>query len=431
MKKSLWWMVLAMALGACGDDETQTADAGADVRLESDAGETPDEGTATNNGADAGVDLGESDLGSDVNAGDTNNSVNEVCRTPAADNRTRKLVVGRPYDENADRSPVYVVHNVSATGEVSPVVTQFELGTAFSGKIQFTPDGELGFVRLEDGKVGVFRFLPDGNVEVVNAGWAPSQYVSKVVVDPSGQYLYMLNTGWRNVNGGIYRAKIDCKTGELTDEGLVAASKLPTQLVFQGSERAFLAGVDVLDSEAPNHVHELAVGETLSRVASGSAFTTEDVGLAGFAVTPDAKFAVVGDAGLFSNNSVSVVSLGANIAQVQNFVVGDPQDIVVSPFNNAAIVLATQEDNILVFDVDTATTEPLNLRGNLQRQVPFQLPTDAVMIERGDLRGHVFISENVAIRQVAFRPSGTVDDLGVTSNGAGLQAISGAIGIQP
>jgi 6-phosphogluconolactonase (cycloisomerase 2 family) len=415
-----------LGVAACADDTAgPSADAGSDARIQTnpDLGTTTDAANNTTNPSDdAGMDATQ-DVGADTGT--------EVCWPAPSPNRTRKLVVSRPYDENAMASGLFVVHDVALDGTVSPPTGQFTLSRTSGGKIQFTPDGSVAYVRLDDGKIGAFRILADGSTEIIHQAFAASEYVSEIVIAPDGQYLYMLTVGFRNVAGGIYRAKIDCKTGELTDEGLMTPAKLAYGMEFVSPTRAFVEAVDIADTEVPGHVHEITVGDTITRVASGSAFTGEDIGLGGFAVTPDAKFAIVGDTGLFSMHSISVVSLVGNIASVQNFPVEDPEDIAVSPFNNAAIILSLQGDKLEVYDVDTSKNEPLTFRSNLATAAPVLLPADLVMLRQGDLEGHAYIAENVAIRHIVFRPSGTVEDLGLTSNGAGLTGISGAIGVQP
>ena len=418
-------MMGTLGMAACADDTADpTADAGSDARIETtlDLGTTTDAANDINTQVDdAGMDATE-DVGADTGT--------EVCWPAPSANRTRKLVVSRPYDEDAMASGLFVIHDVALDGTVSPPNGQFTLSRTSGGKIQFTPDGSVGYVRLDDGKIGAFRILADGSTEIVHQAFAASEYVSEIVIAPDGQYLYMLTVGFRNVSGGIYRAKIDCKTGELTDEGLMTPAKLAYGMEFVSPTRAFVESVDIADTEVPGHVHEITVGDTITRVA-GSAFTGEDVGLGGFAVTPDAKFAIVGDNGLFSTHSISVVSLLNGISSVQNFPVEDPQDIAVSPFNNAAIILSLEGDKLEIYDVDTSKNEPLTFRSNLATAAPVLLPADLVMVRQGDLEGHAYIAENVAIRHLVFRPSGTVEDLGLTSNGAGLTGISGAIGVQP
>lgn len=405
---------------ACSDDQAvSTVDAGTDARVIT----TPDLRTAdVANDVSSSVDMG---VDAEVDLGIPS------CWPAPAPNRVRKLVVARPYDDDAMPSGLFVVHDIALDGSLSPPSGQFTLARASGGKIQFTPDGTVGYVRLDDGKVGAFRLLADGSTEIIHQAFQPSEYVSQVVIDPSGEYLYMITVGFRNVSGGIYRAKIDCKTGELTDEGLITPAKLAYGMEFISKTKAYVEAFDIADTEVLGHVHEITVGESITRVQSGIAFTTEDVGLGGFAVTPDAKFAIVGDSGLFNTHSVSVVSLTPTIAPVQNFPAEDPYDIIVSPFGNAAVVLESQGDNIQVYAVDTTKSEPLTLRGPLQTAVPKLLPTDLVMVRQGELNGHAFVTENVGIRHIVFRPSGTVDDLGLTSNGAGLAGISGAIGVQP
>jgi len=59
------------------------------------------------------------------------------------------------------------------------------------------------------------------------------------------------------------------------------------------------------------------------------------------------------------------------------------------------------------------------------------LPGDLATIDRGALKGRVLVSENVSVRQLAFRADGSVEDLGSLQFGSGLDNIGGAIGVTP
>jgi len=52
-------------------------------------------------------------------------------------------------------------------------------------------------------------------------------------------------------------------------------------------------------------------------------------------------------------------------------------------------------------------------------------------VDRGAAQGRVLVSENVSVRQLAFRAGGVVEDLGSLAFGSGVQHISGAIGVTP
>jgi hypothetical protein len=88
-------------------------------------------------------------------------------------------------------------------------------------------------------------------------------------------------------------------------------------------------------------------------------------------------------------------------------------------------------DTITVLDYDSAATPPFTVRGPVATSSKPLLPTDAVMIQRGNLRGRVLVTENTGIRQLQFEPSGQITEIELFDLGSGYAAIPGAIGIQP
>jgi hypothetical protein len=60
-----------------------------------------------------------------------------------------------------------------------------------------------------------------------------------------------------------------------------------------------------------------------------------------------------------------------------------------------------------------------------------QLPANGVLVDRGALRGRVYVAENEGVRQVRFEQDGRVTDLGLFSPGSGLENLVGAIGVTP
>jgi hypothetical protein len=55
----------------------------------------------------------------------------------------------------------------------------------------------------------------------------------------------------------------------------------------------------------------------------------------------------------------------------------------------------------------------------------------ASAIDRGSLKGTVFVSENVAVRQLRFEANGTVTDVAKLASPSGNTGIVGVVGVQP
>ncbi|MDQ3367543.1 MAG: hypothetical protein M3680_19145 [Myxococcota bacterium] len=354
-------------------------------------------------------------------------------RSPAPADRARHVVVSHPYDAAGERSGQYEVLDLSPTGALTRPGRTFTMGRATSGTIAFTPDGDVGLLALEDGTLGVFRIDAAGTPTVVHAGFAGSFHASRVVVDPRGDRALVLDGNWREHGGGIYLVTIACD-GTLTDHGLLAAAKLPGALAFAGT-RAVLAAHDVLDSPTTGHdVHLLGWGDSPAVVAGVDAFGDDLQIVGGAALTPDGATFLVGDTSQFGDvpNGVAVVAItGTGLAPAGRIAVEDPAAIAASPFGNVAVVASAFGDALVVLDTGGAGGA-WRVRG----EVPYagadpQLPGELASIERGALRGHVFVAENVSVRHLAFRDTGAVDDLGSLAFGMGLANISGAIGVTP
>lgn len=353
-------------------------------------------------------------------------------RTPAAADRTRFVVVSHPYDAAGERAGGYEVLELSATGALTRPGRTFTMGRASFGTIAFTPDGEVGLVALEDGKLGVFRLDAAGVPIVVDAGFAGSFYASDVIVDPRGDRAYVLDGNTRENGGGIYLVTLGCD-GTPTDHGKLAAAKLPGALVIAG-ERALVAAADYEASPAGDDVHALAWGDAPALAGGVDAFGDDEAIIGGAALTADGATFLVGDTSQFASapNRVAIVGVAASGLTARGTLpVEDPQAIAASPFGDVAVVASAFGDALVVLDANGANGA-WRVRGEVAYQGGGpQLPGDLAMIERGALRGHVFVSENVSVRHLAFRDTGAVEDLGSLAFGMGLQNIGGAIGVTP
>ena len=390
-----------------GDDVG--SDASVDAGAEPDVASAPDQGTTPDMGADAGP----SGCGRELAAAD----------------RARKVVVAHPFE-----GPGYELLDLAADGTLTRPGVTFSMGEGADGEIQFTPDGVLGFAAQDDGTLGVFRINESGMPEVLAAAFNPGFYVSGAIMDPSGDVLWAWETGFRENDAAIYRLDIDCASGMPSIGKTFAPAKLVRGAAFLDSATLAVSAVDLLDDETPNAAHLLDLSGP-TRLASTAVFPDTDAIAAGFAVTHDGKYALIGDNSAFSGvpNRVGIVRIdGDALSAVDVIDVGDPVAIVTSPYDNAAIVLSTVEDEINVFTYDPANaTTPFVLDGPLATTDATLLPVAAAMVRRGALDGLVLVSENVAVRRLRFEPSGAVTDLGILPMGDGIDQITGAIGVQP
>jgi hypothetical protein len=383
--------------------------------------------------------------GLDGNLSDGGADANPCPRNPAPADRPRKLVVSHPFTSGGNPADVYRLADLDTNGTITPTSATFQMGRSNLAEIVFTPDGEVGLVAQDDGSVGVFVIDGAGSVQVIHAAFQGTFYAGSVVMDPTGERAYVLDTQWRENGGGIYSVHIGCD-GTLTQEGMLAPAKLAAAMaklaaamvyVPDGSDRVVVPADDILSSPTPNDTHLLDWGSSPSLLGSANAFNDEDAMIASAAATWDGLYVLIGDNSMFSGvpNRVAVVEiLAGGLAPRQVLTpLEDPVALVASPHNNAAIVVSGYGDAIFVLPYDSNNpTTPFGADVELTYSGgPPQLPGKAVMLTRGQLEGWVFVAENLGVRTVVFETNGQVTDHGRTSFGAGTENIVGAIGVQP
>ncbi|MEO6775347.1 MAG: hypothetical protein ABI467_20455 [Kofleriaceae bacterium] len=364
-----------------------------------------------------------------------------TCGRTLAPDGARHVVVSKPYTAASDPAPTYEVLALSAAGELTrpPTPATFAMHNTSSGAIQFTPDGKVGLVPQQDGTVGVFALAGDGTPSVIDPGFGMGMFsASRVVVDPSGDFAYVLDSDTTANGGGIYALRLGCD-GTPSLIGKLAAASTPNGLVLAG-DRAFVAtGQSVLDAPTGNEAVMLHWSGALSAPTvdtSSDAFGDDNAIVGGFALSADHKTLLIGDTNAFSGvpNRVGVVSVGADLLVPATVLtpIADPEAIATSPFGNVAIVTSTADgDSIYVLD-DGGTNHAWRIRGKVAYAgAGPMLPGDVATIDRGDLEGHVLVAELSSIRQLAFHDDGSVVDLGSLQFGAGVDQILGAIGVTP
>ncbi len=356
-------------------------------------------------------------------------------RAPSPADGPRRLVVSHPFDEAGQPSGAFEVLNVAPDGQLSRPGRTFSLETAANwGRIDFTPDGQVGLVALENGRIGVFRLDAEGKPSVVHEGFAGSFHAGSVVVEPSGDRALVLDRNWSDNGGGVYRITIGCD-GTLTDHGRMVSARSPGAIALTGN-RAVIAAANIGElprdgNPGTESVHLLEWGDTPRRVGGADAFGHNDVVVGGAALTSDGRTFLVGDTNGFSGNlnAVAAVTVDENGARAAGGVaVDDPAAIATSPFGRVAIVASPTTDTLHVLDTDAQGEWRVRGRVPHQGAAP-QLPGDMATIERGSLVGNVYVSENVSVRRLAFKPDGSVVDLGSLQLGQSLRDINGAIGV--
>ncbi|MDX9721644.1 MAG: hypothetical protein RBU37_12915 [Myxococcota bacterium] len=359
----------------------------------------------------------------------------DPCAPPAAADSLRRVVLSHPYAPGEPAGRLYEVLELSADGKLSRPQQFFEMERALWGEIHFTPNGRIGVVVQDRGTLGVFRFEDDHSVAVVHDGFSEDFYAGSVVL-LSQHELLIVDENWAENGGGIFSAYLGCD-GSISDVRKLASTKLARGLQPLANGDFVVAARD-FEGQAPagSDALLLSLGGSPALLGSVDAFGDDDAIVSSTALTKDGQYFLLADNSAFSgiDNRVAVVRVDdTSLSAVQ--VLGpfvDPAALLCSPFNNAALVLAAEDDAIYALDYDPALSPPFTLRGELSYLggKPL-LPTSAAMIARGPLEGRVLVAENVALRQLQFHPDGSVEDLGAFSFGEGLEAITGVVGVQP
>lgn len=367
--------------------------------------------------------------------------VQPTCIT-LAPGHTRHVVVSRPYSSTGGAATLWEVFPLLSDGTLGASRGTFDMGAAgraFGGKVAFTADGALGVTVHDRGEVGVIAIDEDGGVEVVMPATDLGPYVDRVIV--RGDDLYLLDSNWANNGGGVYHATLACD-GTIGKVERLYPTKLVAGLVLvdtPGGVEHLVAAREAVTT-TPGHLHRVAkVGETWTRLDGVDVFGDDEAILSALAVTPDQRYAVVGDNSAFSSSSnrVGVASLGpggwggpmSTKPALSPF--NDPYDLVASPYNDAVLVVLGFANRVNVLSYAPSSATPFTNQGSPTYvvQAP-QLPGDAVLVGGGhpDL---VLVVENTALRRFRFNGDGTVSDLGRVIAGSGFLAIPGAIGVQP
>jgi hypothetical protein len=370
--------------------------------------------------------------------GTTEEDVEDCPRSLADPERTRAVVASHPYDSDGGAGGDYSLWWLDPFGVLTGAGERFTMGPAENvPSITFTPDGEIGIAVQNDGTLGFFR-VTESAVEVIDGDFDGDGAFEAVAVtlDQTGQWLYVMDGRSRAHGGGIYLVHVECD-GSPRGLGRLASASAPRAMGWVNGEspmRAVVAAATIGDSGSGSDAHLLELADPRADptvLLSGDVFAAETAVVGSFAVTRNGRFALLANPG---GDSVVVIGIGpTSISPLQPFSIDEPRAIIISPFENAGIVLSKAGNAVhwLSYDPDDLVTP---FSGPFEMTYDGALPSrpaSAVVIERGSLAGHVLIAERFGIRQARFFENGALTDLGLSSSGAGFTALTGVIGVQP
>lgn len=357
-------------------------------------------------------------------------------RVPTADDAPRWMVVSHPYKEpSGAKSNDYEVLTLASNGEIGRPGYHFTMGRASFGEIVFTPDAQLGYAAQEDGSIGVFRLHANMAPAVIETGHMSGFYAKVLWMSAAGDRLYALDSDTEANNGGIFVMDIACD-GSLGPSTKLSAGDVPYAIVGLKNGDVAVYARGLTGSSAGQAAHRVTLSP-FARQISVPVFSTksDDAIVVGAAGTHDSKWVLFGDNAVFSGvpnrvGAVEITAGGLGVAQ-ELTPVKDPVSIATSPYDNAALVVSGVDNAILAFGYDPANTiTPFTNKGAITYvgKKP-ELPYAAIGIDRGALRGMVFIAELSGIRPVRFETDGSITDLGKHALGTTFDDVVGALGV--
>lgn len=348
------------------------------------------------------------------------------------DDKTRFVVAAHPYDSNGQKYEGYEVWTLSETGQLTYGGERFEMGRSFSGSIAFRVDGTIGATAHDDGSIGIFSLDDNGRPRVIHKSYEGDFRAHQVTFNPNHpDELWVIDDRWAEYGGGIYRLRLDCE-GAIQDETRISESKLMKGLAWLDDETLVIAATELGRSGANNDIHKARIdSESITEFASQGVFSDEAPIVSSLMLTGDKRYALISS----SNNifgvpdNIGVVSMADGGLQVVQTIdsVESPTGLLMSPYNNLAMVIPHFGDAVIQLRYDSGSSSPITNEGEI---ATMPLPGDPHMIRRGQLEGLVLIPANTGVHQLRFTPD-SIEDLGSTSRESGLENVIGAIGVQP
>jgi len=324
--------------------------------------------------------------------------------------------------------------SLSQAGELTTTGNHFQMGTAEDKTIAFSADGSIGLAIEKDGTIGVFSLDDAGVPTVLDTGaFGPNDvYTDSVTLAPSRDHFIVGDSNWPKNGGGLYRIDIDCDTGALTMVGRVIEAKNAWSVASLGGDQWVVGAVGADGIENGDDVHVLTEGDPWARDGGANAFDYADATPQCIAATRDGQFAIVGDAGLFTENHIALVQLGDSpMPLAQPIPLNGPYAIAISPAGDTAVVAGFEPDGLFIFDLDPTGETLISYRGEVDySDGGAQLPGAMAQITRGSLDGLTLVTDVQGLR-VLRMSGGAVTDEGVLVFGDEAPFGTYGVGVQP
>jgi 6-phosphogluconolactonase len=261
------------------------------------------------------------------------------------------------YDDEADGDvAMYTIDATSGTLISAGMINGNCPGLCFPSAVVVDPSGKFAYVANGNnpGSTGsVFMYTVNATTGALTSTGTIATGINpvSVAVDPAGKFAYVANASdIFGSAGSISMYTINATTGALTPTGTIAAGISPLSLVVDPSgEFAYLA------NSGSNDVSTYTINATtgaLTSIGSIAAGTNPD----SVVVDPSGKFAYVVN---FSSNDVSMYTINATTgALTSTGTIGAgtyPTSIAIHPSGNFAYVTNSATNQISMYSIDVAT----------------------------------------------------------------------------
>lgn len=392
-------------------------------------------GGALDSGVDAGFDAGAPDAGQPpVDAGSPDGGCSFF---PTPDNAERRVVVSHPFPgDGGSRDNRWEVFTLSPSGTLTPTGTFFRMGrsTDPSSPIVFTADGRIGLAAQEDGTIGVFRF--DGlNVTIVHQAFTGAFSAGKLIMQPSGNRLWVLDFNTQNNGGGVYTVDIACDGTLSNEQYVLPGNNASAGVLLAAAQQLLVAARSLPSTPMMQDLHLVDISQPTPIVrTSTTGFPDRDAIAPTLWVSRDERFVAMPDNGFGVGNRIAFFErVGTVLTARQVVPTNAPMSVTFSPFADLGLVVNSD-------GADQFRKLTWNAAGstfNVSAPIAYvhgrpQLPSAPVMITRGPLTGRMLVAELDAIRQLQFEVDGGLTDVSTTpAGGTGNEQILGTIGVVP
>lgn len=316
------------------------------------------------------------------------------------------IVYSTPYDENGNQSMLWHLQDSAGLTE------DFEMGRATFGQIHLSADGSWGAVAQSDGSIGVFRYL-DGAVSIVDVALTlvhegEEVYASQLWLDSAQGVLWVTDQNWPENGGGLFKAGLDCETGEVISVDKVFSSKNAYSVRPLDDHWVFLSReVNELPFQLSVFDHE---GNILSQ---GHAFNDDEAIFS--ALSSDGRHILVGDNNAFSGtpNRIShMIWDGETLIHEGSFDVEDPMSIVM--IDDWALIASGFGDSLWQYNLSNRSLVSV-----------MSLPLPSLVVRQGNT---LYAVGNTQIQKLSISDDGLTPENEVLSL-SGLSGVVGAAGI--